>query len=92
MHEAGILVGISTAPIFPDMRDKILSRIEETQGPTLSHGEFGKRLKGIGVWSEQSAALFRVSLQRAGLLPRRPQVNAATFRRPRDPGGQLELF
>lgn len=77
---------------FPGMRDKILSRIEETQGKTLSHGEFGKRLKGVGVWSDQIAALFRVSIQRAGMLHRRPQVSAEAFRRPRDPGGQMELF
>ena len=77
---------------FPGMRDKILSRIEETQGKTLSHGEFGKRLKGVGVWSEQIASLFRVSIQRAGMLHRRPQVRADAFRRPRDPGGQMELF
>jgi DNA repair photolyase len=77
---------------FPGMRDKILSRIEETQGQTLSHGEFGKRLKGIGIWSEQIAALFRVSIRRAGMLHRRPEVNADAFRRPRDPSGQMELF
>jgi DNA repair photolyase len=77
---------------FPGMRDKILSRIEETQGKTLSHGEFGKRLKGVGVWSDQIAALFRVSIQRADMLHRRPQVSADAFRRPRDPSGQMELF
>lgn len=138
LHEAGIPVGVSTAPIipglndselpaliaaaaaagaqfagytvvrlpfavkdvfrawldqhFPGMKDKILGRIGETQGKTLSHGEFGKRLKGVGVWSEQIAALFRVSIQRAGMLHRRPPVNAEAFRRPRDPNGQMELF
>ena len=138
LHEAGVPVGVATAPIipglndseipalieaaqaagaqfagytvvrlpfavkdvfkawldqhFPGMKDKILSRIEETQGRTMSHGEFGKRLKGVGVWSEQTAALFRVALTRAGLLHRRPEVSAEAFRRPRDPGGQMELF
>lgn len=138
LHEAGVPVGVSTAPIipglndseipalidaaraagaqfagytvvrlpfavkdifiawldqhFPGMRDKVLSRIEETQGATLSHGEFGKRLKGVGVWSQQTAALFRVSIQRAGMLHRRPEVSSAAFRRPRDASGQMELF
>ena len=77
---------------FPGMRDKILSRIEETQGKTMSHGEFGKRLKGMGVWSEQIAAMFKVSIKRAGMLHRRPEVSAGAFRRPRDAGGQMELF
>ncbi len=138
LHEAGVPVGVATAPIipglndseipalieaaqaagaqfagytvvrlpfavkdvfkawldqhFPGMKEKILNRIEETQGRTMSHGEFGKRLKGVGVWSEQTAALFRVALTRAGLLHRRPEVSAEHFRRPRDPGGQMELF
>jgi len=76
----------------PGMRDKVLSRIEETQGRTLSHPEFGKRLKGVGVWAEQIAQLFKVSLKRAGMLHRRPEVNAAYFRRPRETGGQMELW
>ena len=77
---------------FPGMKDKVLGRIEETQGRTLSHPEFGKRLKGVGVWSEQIAQIFKVSLKRAGMLHRRPEVNAAAFRRPRERGGQMELW
>lgn len=75
---------------FPGMKDKVLGRIEETQGRTLSHGDFGKRLKGVGVWSEQVAQLFKVSLRRAGMLHRRPEVSAAHFRRP-VLDGQMEL-
>lgn len=77
---------------FPGMKEKVLGRIAETQGRTLSHGEFGKRLKGVGVWAEQISQLFQVSRQRAGMAHRRPEVSAAAFRRPADPGGQLELF
>jgi DNA repair photolyase len=75
---------------FPGMKDKVLGRIEETQGPTLSHKEFGRRLKGEGVWAGQVEQLFKVSLKRAGLLHRRPQVSTAHFRRPQS-GGQMEL-
>lgn len=75
---------------FPGMKDKVLSRIEETQGRTLSHGDFGKRLKGVGVWSDQVAQLFKVSLKRVGMLHRRPEVSSAHFRRPQL-GGQMEL-
>ena len=77
---------------FPGMKDKVMGRIEETQGRTLSHPEFGKRLKGVGVWSEQIAQIFNISLKRAGMLHRRPEVNAAAFRRPREVGGQMELW
>jgi len=77
---------------FPGMRDKILSRIEETQGRTLSNGDFYKRLKGTGVWSQQIEQIYRVSIKRAGMIHKRPEVNANAFRRPTDPAGQMELF
>lgn len=76
----------------PGSKEKILARIAETQGGTMSHGEFGKRLMGQGVWSEQIRMLFRVSKRRYGLGNRRPEVSAAAFRRPREMGGQMDLF
>jgi DNA repair photolyase len=77
---------------FPGSKDKILGRIAETQGKTMSHGDFGTRLKGEGIWSQQIAALFKGSLRRAGMLHRRPDPTTQHFRRPRDPNGQMELF
>jgi len=77
---------------FPGSKDKILGRIAETQGKTMSHGDFGTRLKGEGIWSQQIAALFKASLRRAGMLHRRPDPTTEHFRRPRDPSGQMELF
>jgi DNA repair photolyase len=76
----------------PSEKEKILGRIEETQGRTLSHAEFGKRLKGEGVWAQQIGAMFKVTLLRLGLLHRRPEVSATAFRRPLDDSGQLDLF
>lgn len=67
---------------FPDRKDKILGRIEDTQGRTLSHADFGKRLRGEGVWADQIAALFRVSVKRAGIPQKRAELSAASFRRP----------
>jgi DNA repair photolyase len=77
---------------FPGSREKILGRIQECQGATLSHHDFGKRLKGEGVWSEQIANLHRVSVKRAGIPQKRAELSTAGFRRPRDEQGQLELF
>lgn len=76
---------------FPDRKAKILGRIEETQGRTLSHPDFGKRLRGVGVWADQVAALFKVAVKRAGIPQKRAELSADSFRRPVDPGGQLEL-
>lgn len=77
---------------FPDRKEKVLGRIRESQGETLSHGEFGKRLTGVGVWAEHIEQVFRVSLLRSGLAgKRKPQLSTAAFRRPQV-GGQMELF
>jgi len=129
LHEAGIPVGVSAAPVipglndhelpaildaagaagactafytivrlpfavkdvfadwlaehFPERKEKILGRIRESQGATLSHGEFGKRLRGVGVWADQIAQVFRVSMIRSGLAGRgMPEISAAAFRNP----------
>lgn len=74
---------------FPERKEKILGRIRESQGRTLSHPQFGLRMKGVGVWSQQVAQLFRVGMIRSGLAAReRPVISAAAFRPPQQ---QLEL-
>ncbi len=66
----------------PGSKDKILERIRESQGQTLSHPEFGKRLSGVGVWAEQIAQVFRVSKARSGIADRpRAVVTTQHFRR-----------
>jgi hypothetical protein len=45
----------------------------------------------VGVWADQVAQMFKVSLKRAGMLHRRPEVSPAHFRRPQL-GGQMELL
>lgn len=76
---------------FPGMKDKILGRIEETQGRTLSHRDWGKRLRGEGVWADQIAQMFKITKKRVGFPEVRRELTTAHFRRPRDPSGQLEL-
>lgn len=76
----------------PGQREKVLGRIEESQGRTLSHPEFGKRLKGVGVWADQIAQVFQVSLRRSGIAQKRPPVlSVAAFRKPVVRGPQMEL-
>ena len=77
---------------FPERKDKVLGRIREMQGRTLSHHDFGTRLKGEGIWAEQIHAMIKVSMKRAGIAGGRPEVSTAAFRRPRDIGGQMDLW
>lgn len=67
---------------FPARKEKILGRIEDSQGPTLSHRDFGKRMRGEGVWAAQIANLFRVSVKRSGIPQKRAELSSASFRRP----------
>lgn len=77
---------------FPDRKDKVLGRIREMQGPTLSHKDFGTRFKGEGIWAQQIAAMVKVCIKRSGLAGGRLDVRTDSFRRPREPGGQMELW
>jgi DNA repair photolyase len=52
---------------YPQRKEKVLGRIRAMQGPTLSHHDFGTRLKGEGFWADQIQQLTTVSLKRAGL-------------------------
>ncbi len=72
----------------PGEKEKIWGRIEESQGRTLSHAEFGKRMRGEGLWAEQIRALFRVTSKRLG-YGRGEAIREDAFRRP---GGAGELF
>jgi DNA repair photolyase len=76
---------------FPERKEKVLGRIRESQGRTLSHPEFGSRMHGVGVWADQIAQVFRVSLMHSGMSARkRPELRLDAFKRPA-PGGQMEL-
>ncbi len=76
---------------YPDRKEKILGRIRESQGDSLSHGEFGKRMTGVGVWAEQIAQHWG-SLVRSGIAGReRPRLSTTAFRLPPDNDLQLNL-
>lgn len=76
---------------FPGHKDKILGRLEQMQGTTLSHPDFGKRLRGEGVWADQIAALFRAGVRRAGIPQKRAELSAGRFRRPLDAQGVFDF-
>lgn len=76
---------------FPGSKDKIIGRITDTQGRTLSNGDFGKRLRGEGVWAEQIANLFKVSVKRSGIPQKRAELSVSSFRRPLDAQGVFDF-
>ena len=74
---------------FPDRKEKVLNRIRSLRGGKLNDPNFGSRMQGEGIFAEQIDQMFRVACRKAGLSGHRPELSAASFRRPG--GTQLGL-
>jgi DNA repair photolyase len=66
----------------PERREKVLHRLRELHGGSLTDSRFGVRMRGEGEWAKQIADLFRISAAKAGLEPRRYALDASSFVRP----------
>src|SRR5262249_15493719 len=77
---------------FPERRERVLHRIEDTRAGHLSDSAFGRRKRGQGEYAAQIAALFAAAARKHGLHEALPPLNAAAFRRPPAPGDQLRLL
>jgi DNA repair photolyase len=75
---------------FPDRKDKVLNRIRSLRGGKLNDPNFGSRMHGEGVWSDQLKDMFQLAKRRAGLNLDFPELSGASFRVP--PGPQLTLW
>lgn len=77
---------------FPNRRERVWNRIRACRGGRTTDAEFGRRMRGEGVYAEQIAQLFRTSSRRSGLAARLEELSAAAFRRPPEAGEQLRLW
>jgi DNA repair photolyase len=76
---------------FPDRKEKVLNRIKSMRGGKLYDAQWGKRMRGEGIFAEQIAAMFDVARRKAGFTPDDGcELSIAGFRRPG--GAQLSLF
>jgi len=75
---------------FPLKKDKVLDRIRAVRHGKLNESQFGDRMRGHGIFSEQIDQLFGVACRKAGLSERFFDLSTASFRRPG--GTQLGLF
>ncbi len=86
------------APLFeqwleeyvPTKKDKVLNRVRAMRGGQLNESQFGKRMRGEGIFAEQIASLFKLACRQAGLANTSPALSTDAFRRPTGP--QLTLF
>jgi DNA repair photolyase len=74
----------------PTKKAKILHRIQAIHGGNVHDGRFGVRMRGEGIFAEQTRALFALACRKAGLTGTSPTLSTAAFRRPA--GAQLSLF
>jgi DNA repair photolyase len=88
----------AVAPLFeqwleehlPTKKDKVLNRVRSMRGGQLNESQFGKRMRGEGIFAEQIASLFKLACRQAGLANQAPALSTDAFRRPSGP--QLTLF
>lgn len=75
---------------YPDRKKKILGRIKSMRDGDLSSSEYRVRMKGRGIFAEQTERMFRVAYGKVGFAGKRAPLDVSRFRR----GGsaQLELF
>jgi DNA repair photolyase len=77
---------------FPDRKDRVLHRIQDTRAGRMSDTEFGRRKRGQGEYAAQIAALFAAAARKHGLDAPLPPLSVAAFRRPAASGDQLGLW
>lgn len=74
----------------PSKKARILDRLRTLRGGKLYDSDWGRRMRGDGLFAEQLEQLFHVSARRLGLNRDNFELSTAHFRRPG--GNQLELF
>ena len=77
---------------FPERKERVLHRIQDTRGGRRSDSAFGRRKRGQGEYAAQIAALFEAAARKHGLHRPLPPLDAAAFRRPPAAGDQLRLL
>lgn len=88
------------APLFRDWLEqhhpqraaKVLARLKDMHGGKEYDPEWGKRMRGTGIWADLIAQRFDKALARLGLLHRMGPLRGDLFRPPVPQGGQLSLF
>src|SRR6266576_1170517 len=67
---------------FPNKKEKVLNRLRALRGGKLYDAEFGKRMRGEGIFAEQMDQLFDVACRKAGISGGRSNLSTESFRRP----------
>lgn len=77
---------------FPDRADKVLNRLREMHGGKLYDAQWGRRMRGEGVYAKMIAARFDTAVRRLGFDTAPIPMRTDLFRHPPRRGDQLSLF
>ena len=75
---------------FPDRKEKVLNRIKAMRGGKIYDAQWGKRMRGEGIFADQIEAMFDVAYRKAGFKDNFAGLSTEHFRRPG--GAQLSFF
>ncbi|MEZ5755040.1 MAG: PA0069 family radical SAM protein [Paracoccaceae bacterium] len=76
----------------PARAAKVMARLREARGGRDYDAEWGKRMRGEGLFADLIAQRFRKAVARLGLEEALPPLRCDLFRPPQRPGDQLRLF
>ncbi|MGE4617933.1 MAG: PA0069 family radical SAM protein [Gammaproteobacteria bacterium] len=77
---------------YPLKYDRVMNRIRDLRGGHESDAQFGRRMKGQGVFARLLAQRFERSCQALGMNESRFELDTSRFRAPGRNTDQLELF
>jgi DNA repair photolyase len=76
----------------PDRAAKVMARVREMHGGKDYDADWGRRMRGEGVWAGLIAQRFDKAVARLGLVKQMPPLRCDLFRPPPRAGDQLALF
>ena len=76
----------------PDRAAKVMARVRDMHGGKDYDAEWGRRMRGQGIWSELIAQRFDKAVGRAGLAKDLEPLRGDLFRPPPASSAQLSLF
>ena len=77
---------------YPGRAKKVMARLRELHGGRDYDPEFGKRMRGEGIWAELLARRFQLAAARQNLDAPQPPLRTDLFALPPRTGDQLSLF
>lgn len=90
-HEVAPLFREWLSAHYPDRAAKVMAIVQAMRGGLDNDPDFGRRMRGSGVWAELIRARFRRAARAYALDQPSPQLRCDLFVPP-DPDGQMSLF